>query len=142
MIKILGVSLGLALLVLATTANAYASGSGLKVNLHASANNNGNGEYCVSGGGDTICQSGSVPGEVQIQFGSGVVENGDSIRGCVDFNGQTECDSGTNGEEKKPENLYVSFDGFSGGGSQAQAQTSQSQSQAQSQSFCIVGPCD
>ena len=134
------------------TPYANASGSGLKVNLHTSTNGaTGSGQYCVHGGGETLCRNAHVPGEVQIQFGKGVVPEGGSIRGCVDFNGQTECDSGTNGPEKKPEDLYVHFNsGGSNSGSQSQAQVqsqssqsqSQSQSQAQSQSICLIGPCD
>lgn len=109
--------------------------TGLKVNLRADSSNSGSGEYCVHGGGDTVCKNASVPGEVQIQFGSGVVGEGDSIKGCVEFNGQTECDSGTNTSCKCPENLFVSF----GGGNGRESSSAASSSSSSSSSSASVG---
>jgi hypothetical protein len=128
-----------------------ASGSGLKVNLSASSNTDGTGHYCVHGGGETVCKNAEVPGEVQIQFGKGVVENGDSIRGCVEFRGhqfggQTKCDSGFNSDAKAPENLHVSFtsgnnnDNDNDGGSASASSSgsaSSSSSSSSSSSLCL-----
>lgn len=149
MVIMAAVGLSIASQLMINPMTVQATGSGLKVNLVASSNTDGMGRYCVSGGGETICQNAEIPGQVQVQFGKGQVPDGASIEGCVHFNGRTECDNGTNGEQKAPENLSVFFSGSSGGGSNSQAQAQsqsqtqeQSQSQAQSQSICLIGPCD
>ena len=107
-----------------------ASGGGLKVNLVASSPRDGMGSYCVSGGGDTVCENAEVPGKVQIKLD---VEEGDSIRGCVDFNGRTECDSGTNTDCKCPEDLFVTF-GSSDGGRDSSSSSSAASSSSSSTS--------
>lgn len=120
--------------------------NGLKVNLGSSAGNSGNGEYCVSGGGNTVCQNANVPGQVQINVGN--VDEGGSIRGCVSFNGDTECDSGTNTSCKCPENLFVNFNSgnnnngdsssSSASASSSSSENSNSNSASSSSSLCLA----
>ena len=116
--------------------NAFATNSGLKVNLSADTDGaSGSGEYCVSGGGNTECQNASVPGEVQVNLGS--VDEGESLKGCVDFEGNVKCDSGENTSCKCPENLHVRFGGNNQGGSSSASSSSSSSTSSSSSSSSI-----
>ena len=116
-----------------------AMASGLKVNLSSDTNGaTGEGEYCVSADGrDSICEFSHVPGSVQVNLGN--VDEGDSIRGCVQFEGNTECDSGTNTDCKCPENLHVSFEGNERRESSSSAASSSSSSTSSSSSSSSIG---
>lgn len=103
--------------------------SGLKVNIQTDKGS-GNAEFCAHAGGETICKN-SSGSEVQLQFGAGVVGEGDSIRGCVDFQGDVRCESTTNSDCKCPENIFISF-GREGGSSSSSAASSSSSSSSSS----------
>lgn len=106
--------------------------SGLKVNIETDKGS-GNAEFCAHGGGDTICKN-SSSSSVQLQFGEGVVGEGESVRGCVDFNGDVRCESTTNSDCKCPENIFISFGGNGREESSSSSSASSSSSSATSSS--------
>jgi hypothetical protein len=83
-----------------------AGGKGLRVLVHG-----GQGQVCVESGGESAgCRSASG-GTMEFEFSPGAVGVGDSFEVCDDDG----CETGTNGEEKAPEHIYLG--GGSGGGS-------------------------
>lgn len=102
----------MALTPLVLSQSAQASAGGLKVNVHVSSA----GKICVAASGENLmCKTSKGPGEVQFQFGEGMVEVGDKFRAC--FKGK--CVTGTNGHEKAPEDVYLPSSSGTGTGSKS-----------------------
>lgn len=134
------------LLMISTLTNGTvsATGKGLKVNVFV---NNAN---CIIGSDAKVRVDAGQQAQVkfvsiqntdsviQFQFGSGEVQVGDSIFVSVTVGDQTETASGSNGEQRAPEDINVNWDCFDdSSSSSASSSSSSSASASANSSLCL-----